>query len=385
MLTVFTPTYNRAHTLPRTYQSLCSQTDFCFEWLVIDDGSVDETEKLLIKWSEEAPFPIRYVKRPHGGKHRAINYALKIAEGEAFTFLDSDDYFVPEAVADIRQWFEQIMESKELCGICARRGNDTENPIGGKAMFAGEYIDLPQYAQPLKRYNLFYDATPVYKTEILRKFPFPEFEGEDFMPESVQLVPMAMAGYLTRWYDKVLQICEYRSDGLTHQGILLLWKNPHGYLRFLEIEEKAGDLSHDQAERDRFLLYSYWHGRKKFPAIDRYEHKFLAVMDALQRFFMQHRWNHIAVYGLGEAFCIFRLFLAELPVTIAYGIDQHEKRIPELPAFTTSHIGTPPVDGCVICLKHPDASARDFCQAHFREVYDMQELMGEMWRFLWCD
>lgn len=97
MLTIFTPTFNRAHTLPRLYESLLKQTDHNFEWLIVDDGSKDDTEEIVKTFSEEH-FKIRYIKQENGGKHIATNVGLKSAQGDLFTVLDSDDWFYPDAV-----------------------------------------------------------------------------------------------------------------------------------------------------------------------------------------------------------------------------------------------------------------------------------------------
>ena len=98
IFTVFTPTFNRAHTLHRVYTSLCSQTFTNFEWLVVDDGSEDGTEKLVMRWKKEAPFPVRYKKQKNSGKHMATNHGVSSARGELFVIADSDDEFLPNAL-----------------------------------------------------------------------------------------------------------------------------------------------------------------------------------------------------------------------------------------------------------------------------------------------
>ena len=98
IFTVFTPTYNRAHTLSRVYKSLADQTFKNFEWLIVDDGSTDGTKVLIEKWTEEASFPIRYFYQENQGKHIAHNLGVKKARGELFLSLDSDDTCVPEAL-----------------------------------------------------------------------------------------------------------------------------------------------------------------------------------------------------------------------------------------------------------------------------------------------
>ena len=98
LVTVFTPTFNRAHTLHRVFESLTQQTFRDFEWLVIDDGSTDNTQQLIDSWTQAADFPIRYFFQPNGGKHIAHNTALTLAEGTFLVIADSDDRFIPDAL-----------------------------------------------------------------------------------------------------------------------------------------------------------------------------------------------------------------------------------------------------------------------------------------------
>ena len=118
MVTVFTPTYNRAHLLPLLYKSLQNQTCKDFEWLVVDDGSNDGTDTLINKWiNNEQSFPIRYYKIKNGGKMRAINYGVSLAEGSIFCGIDSDDWFYNDAIISIIDAFEsikQIIRSKYI-------------------------------------------------------------------------------------------------------------------------------------------------------------------------------------------------------------------------------------------------------------------------------
>ena len=103
LLTVFTPTYNRAHTLPRTYASLKNQDSFCFEWLIIDDGSTDNTRELVESWIAENKIPIRYHYQENQGMHGAHNTAYRLINTELNTCIDSDDYMPDDAE---KVWFQ---------------------------------------------------------------------------------------------------------------------------------------------------------------------------------------------------------------------------------------------------------------------------------------
>lgn len=147
-ITVFTPTYNRAYIIEKLYRSLQRQTFEDFEWLVVDDGSNDDTEKLFSEWQkEENKFPIRFYKQENKGKCQAINTALDLAEGLLFFTVDSDDYLTDDALQKISDWEGELPKDKPFCGLAANSGtgeNETSNPI-----FTEKFLDV----SPLERYN----------------------------------------------------------------------------------------------------------------------------------------------------------------------------------------------------------------------------------------
>src|SRR5271168_5258315 len=110
LITVFTATYNRAHTINRVYDSLRLQTLRDFEWLVVDDGSMDGTVELVAGWTRLADFSIRYLRQDHAGKHFAHNRMLKEARGRFMVVLDSDDAFVPDALHKLMCAWNSIPE-----------------------------------------------------------------------------------------------------------------------------------------------------------------------------------------------------------------------------------------------------------------------------------
>jgi glycosyltransferase involved in cell wall biosynthesis len=224
-ITVFTPTYNRGYIIEKLYKSLQKQTYTNFEWLVIDDGSNDKTKEMFDLWTRERnAFPIRYMKIKNGGKHRAINKATDLATGELFFIVDSDDYLTEDALESIVEW-EQSLEDKELyCGVSANRGK-SQNEIMGTT-FYGDYVD----ATSLERYrlNIFGDKAEVFYTHILREYKFDEIEGENFITERTVWDRMAYDGYKIRWFNKIIYLCDYLTDGLTKSGDRLYANNPYG-------------------------------------------------------------------------------------------------------------------------------------------------------------
>ena len=113
VFTVFTPTYNRAHLLHRVYESLVTQSFRDFEWLIVDDGSRDETESMVSRWRTEADFAIRYLYQDNQGKHVAYNHAVPEARGQLFLTLDSDDACIPDALGRLKHYWDTIPEEQK--------------------------------------------------------------------------------------------------------------------------------------------------------------------------------------------------------------------------------------------------------------------------------
>ena len=211
MITVMTPTYNRAYILEKAYTSLKSQTSFDFEWIVVDDGSSDDTEAVVKKWAaEENNFKITYEKQKNGGKHRAINKGVSLARYDYFLILDSDDRLTENAVETVHRWIKDIDGLEGFAGVMGLK-SDNSGVSGGVP--PQKYIDATNLER--KKYGLLGEKAEIYKTEILRKYPFPEFEGENFLRESAVWNRIAIDGYKLRWFSEVIYLFEYVGDGLT--------------------------------------------------------------------------------------------------------------------------------------------------------------------------
>lgn len=230
-VTVFTPSYNRAHTLPRLYESLKNQTNNNFEWLVVDDGSNDNTNELFDAWKEEgATFTISYYKiKTNGGKNRAINQGVKLARGKYFFIVDSDDWLMPDAIQFVIDAFEQLPQDQSFIGISLIRGDIEGKELNGAAKIdnAVGYVDCNNIQR--EKFNLQADMAEVFFTDKLKCYPFPVWTGEKFTPEAVVWDRMALDGYKLRWFNKVLYLCEYQQGGLSDSSWLLLRDNPMGY------------------------------------------------------------------------------------------------------------------------------------------------------------
>ncbi|WP_281863138.1 glycosyltransferase family 2 protein [Planomicrobium okeanokoites] len=227
LLTIFTPTYNRIETIDRLYKSLVNQTNHLFEWVVIDDGSDDNTEHYFNKMNlANTPFKVNYKKVLNGGKHRAINKGVEIAEGEYFFIVDSDDWLPANSIEFILSWLGTIaIENKKFAGISGLKGYDKKQIVG--KTFKGTYVDCS--ALNRHKFNVFGDKSEVYKTSLLRKYKFPEIEGENFMTESVVWNRMAADGYYIRYINEINYICAYLEDGLTKNIDKTYVENLKGY------------------------------------------------------------------------------------------------------------------------------------------------------------
>lgn len=211
-LTIFTPTYNRAHTLPRLYKSLCEQELKNFEWIVIDDGSTDQTESLIEKYRQDGYFNIRYIKTGNGGKYKAFNRAVLLAEGYLFMTLDSDDYLasgqVTVVVSNYRPFLEQHVD---FCAVVGNKNFSDIEIIGSTVTYQTLDSDFVSYREKLKIKG---DKAEVVKTDVLKEYPFPELPEEKFCPEGVIWNRIALR-YKARYVNVPFMICEYQSDGLS--------------------------------------------------------------------------------------------------------------------------------------------------------------------------
>lgn len=225
LVTVFTPTYNRSNLLGRLYDSLQNQTNYQFEWLVVDDGSTDNTKQLFDIWTKrDNPFSIRYYYSKNGGKHRAINQGVRLAKGKLFFIVDSDDFLLPNAIELLVSWDKDIPTGGNYAAISGNKGFPDYSLVGNT--FNSYYLDCTYIDR--KENNIIGDKAEAYYTNVLRKYPFPSFDNENFITERVVWDKIAYDGYLIRWYNQIIYICEYLEDGLSQNGDIIFKNNPRG-------------------------------------------------------------------------------------------------------------------------------------------------------------
>ena len=222
MITVFTPTFNRASLLPRLYKSLCKQTYRDFEWLVIDDGSSDHTKEILDQFVKENKISIRYYYKTNGGKHTAINLGLDVAKGEIFFIADSDDVLLPDSLSIVNAKFTAIMNDKTFAGVCGLDVDFKGNIIGSGLP---KSVSDSNSTEIRSTYHVKGDLKEVFKTEILREFRFPQIIGETFFPELFIWNRIA-AKYKIRYFNKPIYMVEYQATGLSSSIVRMRMQSP---------------------------------------------------------------------------------------------------------------------------------------------------------------
>ncbi len=225
ILTVFTPAYNRAYTLVRTYESMLNQVCKEFIWLIIDDGSTDQTAELVKEWQgRDNGFAIRYIYKENGGMHTAHNAAYEAIDTELNVCIDSDDCLAPGAVEKILQKWQEI-EEKNYAGI-----------IGLDADLKGNIIGT-SFPKDLSETTLsgYYaaggtgDKKLVYRTDVIKRYPpYPVFEGEKYVALAYKY-RLIDQDYKLAVLNEVLCNVEYQPDGSSGTMWKQYLRNPKGF------------------------------------------------------------------------------------------------------------------------------------------------------------
>ncbi len=267
MLTIFTPTYNRGNLLYRIYDSLKAQTVSDFEWMIVDDGSSDNTEEMVRGWINEDIIKIRYIKKENGGKHTAFNTGVQNANGELFFCVDSDDFVPGDCVENIQKVWSGVKDDN-VAGIVGMK-TDT----AGKYL-CGEFPDEVLYSttyELAQKHQCYGEKSLVYKTEVLKNFLYPEIAGEKFVTECV-VYDRIDQSYTMLLLGKVLTICEYQPDGLTGTIFSTMLKNPTGYKIYYK---QRIDMAYTLKERVGYIIrynaFDILSGDEKYNYTGKYE------------------------------------------------------------------------------------------------------------------
>lgn len=187
LFTVFTPLYNRKHTIDRVWKSLMEQTNKNFEWLIVNDGSEDGIEPILESYKNKADFPVRIFHQKNSGKHIAFNKAIDEAKGELLIPADSDDTFIPSTIETFEKYWKKYKD-ESISGISVLCKDENENIIGNKFLFEGvsNHINVV-YKQKIKG-----EKWGCVRVDILKKYKFPDMFGSKYFPLGYMWEPMGL-------------------------------------------------------------------------------------------------------------------------------------------------------------------------------------------------
>lgn len=226
-LTIFTPSYNRAHTLPRLYESLKQQSNQNFEWLIVDDGSSDDTESLVKRFMNDDVLSIRYIKQENAGKQAAWNNAVLNARGKLFCGVDSDDALAnSHNVEDIFSKYANLLDDEKVIGLRFLAYSNVKKTFDGKMI--SEDIVMQSYFEEFADAGNFGERIDVLKTDVLKKYLYPVSQDIKFIPEIWFYVKVSADGYQFAYIPEALRLFfdEATENRLSRSSLL---KNAKGH------------------------------------------------------------------------------------------------------------------------------------------------------------
>ncbi len=263
-ISVVTATYNREKKLPKLYESLCEneKTHSDFEWIIVDDGSTDNTREVVEDWQKSASFPISYFYQENQGKMRAINHGMKYVTGDIVMEVDSDDYLLPAILQTISFDYENLKE-KEVYGILYKR------KLGKKDTSSLEKLDgkIITLFDMHNHYGYDFDMNLTFKASLRKQYEYPVEDGEKFVTEArlYYQLDQIYEGMLFKNCDIV--VGEYLSEGYSKNITKMFRACPKGYFHFFK--ECLGYCNKDTLFSKRlyfikhYILFSYL-TKKKF-------------------------------------------------------------------------------------------------------------------------
>ena len=289
LLTIITPTFNRAKLLSNCYESLKNQSDKDFEWLIVDDGSIDNTEEIIKEFKRENCISIRYIKKKNEGKHSALNLGFIEAKGTLSIIVDSDDILTSNAVETIRKMWNKYKNIEDLSSIVFLRGYPNGKVIGDS--FPQDEF-LSNHIECRVNNNIDGDKSEVYVTKILKKYRFPVFEGEKFISEGYVWLKMGKK-YKAIYVNKIIYITEYLEGGLTKSGRKLRIQCPLGGI--VSAKEGMGKefiLSQRVKQTLLYVSYSFFAKKNALQVINESDYKSLTLANLIPGFLLYKYWGY---------------------------------------------------------------------------------------------
>lgn len=247
-ITFLTTTYNRADKLNVLYKSILKQHNSCI-WMIVDDGSTDNTANIISDIKKKAPFRIIYYKKDNGGKHRALNFAIPLLETPLTMVVDSDDYLTPDCTDIILKYWEKYKNYKIGSMIFERGRSSKKDPL---VKINNTVIAKRTYY--IEKNKLYGDFNDVFITKYLQEFRFPEFAGENFISEG-PLYNAFSKKYYSVFIDQVIAIGDYNDGGLTSRSRALKLKNYKGSL--YDLDQSISFCGRFLGKLKHAILYDY--------------------------------------------------------------------------------------------------------------------------------
>jgi glycosyltransferase involved in cell wall biosynthesis len=285
-LSIITPTYNRGHLLPRCFDSLCAQTDKDFEWIIVNDGSNDDTDALDSNF-DDSNFPIVYLKKENGGKHTALNASHSHIHGHYTMILDSDDYLTETAVAQIKKGWMPYADQGSI-GIATFLKGSSQNTPNCTAPTPNIPVDILRYKRNIIHSS---DCCEVIRTDLFLKYPFPTFEGERFIAECALWNRVALT-HKCVYINKVIYICEYLEGGLTSSGRAMRIRNPRGGMFTSHLRMGSNNFFKQRIKYGLlYCCYGFFAGFPFLKILKNTKYKLLASFCILPGFVMYKLWK----------------------------------------------------------------------------------------------
>lgn len=273
IITIFTPTYNRKKTLERLYNSLVNQNYDKFEWLIIDDGSTDNSGNLIKKIKKENKIKITYIYKENGGKMSAVNMAHKICETEYMMTIDSDDMIADNFLKKIEKDLNNITKNADIAGIVylTAKQNNSKELIGTKLPPNGT---ICKFYEIYDKYNCKGDKCIVWKTKILKQYYYPIIKGEKFIADAYLMNEISKK-YKVMTINTVGTLVEYQEDGYSANYFELVKKNPLGNMLYFR---QLYDIKKSLYNVYGYILFGIYGNVKFSKILKEHPNKFLILI-----------------------------------------------------------------------------------------------------------
>ncbi|HOZ54954.1 MAG TPA: glycosyltransferase family 2 protein [Clostridia bacterium] len=277
-LSILTSTYNRGEYLTKLYNSIVENliNDVFFEWIIMDDGSTDNTYQIVSKFSNTVNFEIKYFYQDNRGKMIAINKLVERSDGDLIVECDSDDFFMKDAFKIIKEEYDKCKSSNDLYAMCFLKLDQNNNNIGKNTRIDKTTIFDLYFKQEEDG-----EKALVFFSSIRKKYKHKLEKNEKFITEG-RLYHEMDKNYFIKCINKPIMICEYQNDGYTKNIDKFFLKNPYGYYEyFAEIlgrEMKNVLFCKRMYAIKHYILFSYLTKTYNIKRIKEYKNKFLYII-----------------------------------------------------------------------------------------------------------